>query len=129
MTSLPMNTAATPQQNSRDARFWDKAARKYAAGKIADQAGYERSLRRTRDFLSPDSDVLEIGCGTGSTALKQAPFARHITATDISPEMITIASEKIAKSGPVNVDFIVARAGELPFAPHSFHGPFHPASC
>ena len=31
-----------------DARFWDRTSRKYATAAIADQAGYERTLDRTR---------------------------------------------------------------------------------
>ncbi|WP_338000423.1 hypothetical protein [Chelativorans sp. YIM 93263] len=32
---------------ANDARFWDRTARKYAAGPITDMAGYERTLERT----------------------------------------------------------------------------------
>ncbi len=55
-----------------DAKFWDRAAPKYAASKIADTGGYERSLERMRALLNPDFTVLELGCGTGSTALRLA---------------------------------------------------------
>lgn len=38
-----------------DARFWDRTSRKYALGAIADQAGYERTLDRTRfDILAAE---------------------------------------------------------------------------
>jgi len=37
---------------------------------------------------------LEFGCGTGSTALLHASFVKHMTATDISDEMIEIAKQK-----------------------------------
>ena len=37
-----------------DARFWDKTARKYAASTVSDPDGYERTLERTRAFLTPD---------------------------------------------------------------------------
>ena len=36
-------------------------------------------------------EVLEFGCGTGSTALTLAPNVRHIQATDVSPKMLEIA--------------------------------------
>ncbi|MEL6436263.1 MAG: class I SAM-dependent methyltransferase [Pseudomonadota bacterium] len=115
-------TDMTPTETNADKsrRFWDRMARKYAKGKIADQAGYERSLERTRDFLATDQDVLEIGCGTGTTALHHAPFVRHITGTDISPEMVEIAREKIAETGPLNADFIASTAENLPFPTASF---------
>ena len=36
-----------------DTRFWDRGARKYARGAVADPAGYERTLDRTRGLLLP----------------------------------------------------------------------------
>lgn len=79
-----------------DARFWDRAARKYARSPIADQAGYERTLDRTRSLLRPRDSVLELGCGTGTTALLLAGAVQDYLATDISAEMIAIASGKHA---------------------------------
>lgn len=77
-----------------DARFWDRISRKYAADKIADQAGYERTLDRTRTLLKRDDRVLELGCGTGTTALRLAGDVQSYLATDISAGMIAIAEEK-----------------------------------
>lgn len=79
-----------------DARFWDRASRKYATAAIADPAGYERTLERTRALLGPNIRVLELGCGTGSTALRLAEGVQSYLATDISAEMIAIAEEKHA---------------------------------
>ena len=36
-----------------DARFWDRAARKYARDPIKDMAGYERTVERTKELLAP----------------------------------------------------------------------------
>lgn len=79
---------------TNDAHFWDRAARKYAADPIADMAGYERTLERTRQHLKGSDTVFEFGCGTGTTALRLAGSVERIVATDISGEMITIAREK-----------------------------------
>jgi SAM-dependent methyltransferase len=88
-----------------DERFWNRVARKYAALPIADVAGYERSLERTRSYLRPTDKVLEFGCGTGGTALKLAPSVASIVATDISAEMIAIARERTAAARCANVTF------------------------
>ncbi|PAP96467.1 class I SAM-dependent methyltransferase [Mesorhizobium wenxiniae] len=79
-----------------DARFWDRSSRKYAMGAIADQAGYERTLDRTRALLGSGDRVLELGCGTGTTALRLACDVQDYLATDISAGMIAIANEKHA---------------------------------
>jgi len=77
-----------------DTRVWDKTARSYAKSKISDQQGYQRTLDRTRSLLKPTDRALELGCGTGSTALLLAGHVQSYLATDISPEMIKICEEK-----------------------------------
>ncbi|CAN7234651.1 class I SAM-dependent methyltransferase [Bosea sp. LjRoot237] len=81
---------------ANDARFWDRSSRNYAKSPISDQAGYERTLERTRALLKPDDRILELGCGTGTTALRLAGGVTSYLATDLSTEMIAIANEKHA---------------------------------
>lgn len=95
---------------ANDARFWDRISRRYAKGAIADQAGYERSLERTRALLKPDDQVLELGCGTGSTALRLAGDVRRYLATDISAGMIAIAKEKLSAEPVPPLEFQIATA-------------------
>lgn len=96
--------------STSDARFWDKISRKYAADTIADQAGYERTLDRTRALLRPDDRVLELGCGTGTTALRLAGDVRSYLATDISPGMIAIAEKKRSANPIPELSFHTATA-------------------
>lgn len=93
-----------------DARFWDRISRKYAKDAIADQGSYERSLDRTRALLKPDDRVLELGCGTGSTALRLAGDVQSYLATDLSTEMIAIAREKQSADRTPTLAFEVATA-------------------
>lgn len=95
---------------SGKARFWDRIARKYAADPIADMPGYEATLRRVQGLLSTGMNVLEIGCGTGSTALRLAPFTRRLLATDVSTGMVAIAREKLAAEPLPQLAFAVADA-------------------
>lgn len=95
-----------------DARFWDRISRKYANDVIADQGGYERTLERTRALLQPDDHVLELGCGTGSTALRLAGDVRRYLATDLSAGMIAIAREKLSASPVPGLAFEVATADD-----------------
>jgi SAM-dependent methyltransferase len=85
---------------ARSARFWDKAARKYAASTIADLPGYEHTLQRVRERLQPTDRVLELGCGTATTALRLAPATAHYTAADLSPAMVDIARQKLVGAPP-----------------------------
>lgn len=80
----------------RDEQFWDRLAEKYAQTKIADPGGYERTLASTSALLKPGDRVLELGCGTGTTALRLAGSVQSYLATDISAEMIAIARKKHA---------------------------------
>lgn len=86
-------------------RFWDRHAKGYAKRPVADEASYQHKLELTRERLTPEMDVLELGCGTGSTALVHAPYVRHIIAVDISAKMLEIARQKAKTSGIANVSF------------------------
>ena len=105
---------------ANDARFWDRIARKYAADPLADVAGYERTLERTRHYLKGDETAFEFGCGTGTTALKVAPSVGRIVATDISGEMIAIAREKTEAEGCSNAEFEVATPDAAPWPDETF---------
>lgn len=103
-----------------DARFWDRAARKYATDPIKDMAGYERTLVRARAYLTGNETAYEFGCGTGTTALRLAPFVGRIVATDISPEMIAIARERMQAEGCANAVFDVGTPDTAPWPDGTF---------
>jgi arsenite methyltransferase len=104
-----------------DARFWNGIAEKYAAKPVADARAFERKKAIAREHLRPDSNVLELGCGTGTLALEMARHAGQIQALDISAEMLRIADQKREAQGVSNVTF---RQGTLdgshPYPPESF---------
>jgi ubiquinone/menaquinone biosynthesis C-methylase UbiE len=87
------------------AEFWDEHADGYAKKPIKNVESYHETLERTRKHLSASDHVLELGCGTGTTALLLAPCVKHIRASDISSRMIAIAREKAATQGVCNVRF------------------------
>jgi 2-polyprenyl-3-methyl-5-hydroxy-6-metoxy-1,4-benzoquinol methylase len=92
--------------------FWDRIAPRYARQPVADPAAYEAKLTDVIARLHPRDRVLEIGCGTGSTALRMAPHSGHVTASDISERMIEIAHAKLVDGAPANVDFVKADAAD-----------------
>ena len=87
------------------ARFWDRMAERYSKQPVADEVAYQKKLQITREYLRPDMDVLEFGCGTGSTAIAHAPYVKHIRATDVSSKMIEIARDKARAQKIENVTF------------------------
>lgn len=99
-------------ENKDLSSFWNGVARRYAAMPMRNQASYEATLERIRAHLKPSDRVLELGCGTGSTALRLAPLVAHYTATDYSAEMIAIAGEKQAEGDVTNLDFVVVQVAE-----------------
>lgn len=89
----------------KSAKFWDKIAERYSKQPIADEATYQKKLQVTREYFRPDMDVLEFGCGTGSTAIAHAPYVKHIQAIDVSSKMIAIAQGKADANSVANVTF------------------------
>lgn len=106
--------------SSKDATFWNSTARKYAARPISNDAVYQQKLDMTRRYFTPESEVLEMGCGTGSTALLHAPYVKHIRAIDFSSEMIAIAKEKAAEQGVKNVTFDVGTYEDTELPPNHY---------
>ncbi len=89
----------------QSAKFWDKIAERYSKRPIADEAAYQKKLQVTREYFQRDMEVLEFGCGTGSTAIIHAPYVKHIHAIDISSKMIEIAQGKADAEKVTNVTF------------------------
>lgn len=91
--------------------FWDKMAPKYAESQMRSVDDYEHTLARTLSYLTPQMRVLEMGCGTGTTALRLAPHVKALVGTDQSSEMIRIARDKAADEHS-NLEFRVLGAAE-----------------
>ena len=91
-----------------DAAFWDKLAEGYAKQPVENPEAFDRKIEFTKDRMTPDSVVLDIGCGTGSLALRLAPCAAHVHGLDLSGEMIRIAEDK---AGAQNVDNVTFHVG------------------
>ncbi len=73
--------------------------------------------------ISPDMEVLEIGCGIGDTACYIAQNLvpnGHVTAFDQSAALIEIADRQAAELGLENITFICAKAQDFPFPAERF---------
>jgi len=90
---------------SMTAMFWNKVAKGYSKKPIDDEAGYQKKLQVTREYFRQDMEVLEFGCGTGSTAIAHAPYVKSILAIDVSSKMLEIAQGKAETKNIENVTF------------------------
>lgn len=106
-------------QETPQAAFWNGMARRYAAIPVRSPENWEKTLELTRARLSPQAEVLELGCGTGSTALRLAPHVARYTGTDDASRMVEIAREKLAETPVDGLKFETARTGDasLPTGP------------
>ncbi|HNN55034.1 MAG TPA: metalloregulator ArsR/SmtB family transcription factor [Novosphingobium sp.] len=65
-------------------------------------------------------ELLDVGTGTGRMAELFAPRARHVTAFDMSPEMLRIARTRLQDLPAEKVELVQGDFAALPFAEASF---------
>lgn len=98
---------------NKSTKFWNKIAQRYSKQAVTDVEAYQKKLTITQQYLKPDMEILEFGCGTGSTAIAHASFVKKIKAIDISTKMIEIAQTKAEKQDIKNVSFEVGDIDDL----------------
>jgi ubiquinone/menaquinone biosynthesis C-methylase UbiE len=87
----------------RNARTFDAEQDKFAFVRLPEK----KIVRETLDaLLRPGQMVLEIGAGTGRFTMLIAPRVRHVTAVDISANMLAELAEKMEKERLGNIDLI-----------------------
>jgi ubiquinone/menaquinone biosynthesis C-methylase UbiE len=74
--------------------------------------------------ISPNSRVLDVGCGFGGLTLLLAKLCPSVqfVGIDLEPECINGAKSSAAKLNLTNVDFQEGDAANMPFEPNSFDG-------
>jgi len=112
--------------NTAMGEYWNQVAgpRWVARAGLQEARNIEVAHLLQREAVpQPGERVLDIGCGTGATAI---PFAQamapngHVTGIDISEPMLTQARENIAKAGVSNITLIRADAQVHRFPADSF---------
>lgn len=90
-----------------DTKFWDGISERYARKPVANPQAFERKIEVTAALIGQHGTVLDIGCGTGSLALRLAPHAAAVHGLDASSRMIDIARRKAAAQQVANASFHV----------------------
>lgn len=86
--------------------------------------------RVVKDTVQPGQRFLEVGCGTGVSALTAARLGAHVVATDMNPHAVTLLQHN-AKQNGLQVD---AREADLmegvegPFDVVAFNPPYLPTA-
>lgn len=109
------------EKSFHDDRFSDDSSRaptkKFYDG---NQASFEYYYGRVSD-ITPPVNVLEYGCGTGSSAFELASRGATVTGIDISPVAIEVAEKEAASQGcSANTTFVEANAEDTQLPAGSF---------
>ena len=65
--------------------------------------------------------ILDIGCGGGRTSFYLAGLGNKVTAIDLSPDLIKVAKQRLAKE-PADIEFYVKDAQNLNYSDSFFDG-------
>lgn len=86
----------------------------------AHPGGFEATLRLFRNEpISPNSRILEVGCGTGRTACYLTEQGFNVTAIDIHENMLNKARARSEAMG-LDINFLKADVCSLPFEDNQF---------
>lgn len=102
-----MNEATSPVGQVDAREHWDRSAPVYASdeghrrfGRFLDlyEEGCWRYIKRVLPAVG-SSVILEAGCGTGRWVVRLAPLGYRMVLSDLSPEMVRYAREKVERLG------------------------------
>lgn len=97
----------------KEAETWDRLSSRY--DRVVGL--FDRSYPRVRELLRRDlagrEHVLEVAAGTGQFTFDLAQVAGRVTATDVSPEMVSRLDVRLRDQGVKNVETAVMNACEL----------------
>ncbi len=106
--TTPEKAAGTPPEGGKD--FWNEKAKtfpRYEAGEDNYEAGILRIIREYGvDFRG--RTVLDVGCGCGMYTIRLAKEARHVTAVDISEQMLHILRHDAESHGLSNIRYVLS---------------------
>nr|WP_187286181.1 methyltransferase domain-containing protein [Methanothermus fervidus] len=85
---------------------WDSRAKKFNKAIKCNNDYSINVLKRIK--LDPEWSVLDVGCGPGTLAIPIAKEVKHVTAVDISKEMLKLLKKNAEKEGISNINIVNA---------------------
>lgn len=107
-----------------EAHIWDRLAGRYDTLVRLFDTSYGQIRARLAQDLPEGGRVLELAAGTGQFTLDLARRASHLTATDVSPEMVERLRHRLAREGFPQVDCAVMSAYDIDAPDASFDAVF-----
>ncbi|MGH9924356.1 MAG: class I SAM-dependent methyltransferase [Nitrososphaeraceae archaeon] len=103
-----MSTLDSKQYKEEERQNWDSVANNWQKWRKVIERGAEKVSRRLIELaeIKPSSRVLDIATGIGEPAITAANLVGsngHILATDISPQMLSVAKQRAISLGLQNV--------------------------
>jgi len=83
-------------ESAKLARYWGRLAKVYDDSALLAGGTYPPIVEKLKDEFGPQDRVLDVGAGTGLLTVHIAPLVAHVTCTDIAPEMLEKAKERLA---------------------------------
>ncbi|WP_459798745.1 class I SAM-dependent methyltransferase [Herbidospora sp. RD11066] len=80
----------------------------------------ENSAAYLLPHLTPETTLLDVGCGPGTITADLASRVAHVTATEIGPDELDLARAEAERRGTPNVTFEVADVHALPYPDKRF---------
>lgn len=120
-------TTAAAGIREKQRRHWDAVASGWGAWLEWTERNFEPLTVWLRDAAGwrPPARILDVACGAGYPALAAARAVApggQVVATDLSPAMIAVASDRARAEGLANIEFRVRDAEDLEWEEAAFDG-------
>ncbi len=105
--------AAYARLGRTSADFWDRRARGFHRA-TKDTIADDPLFLRLRDEVTPQTNVLDVGAGTGRFTLALAPQAQHIIAVEPNATMLDYLRRDASEQGLTNISSVQATWQDAP---------------
>lgn len=86
---------------NKNEKYWNERAATYDEKVMPSYSdAYKKTFEKSMAYCKAGDEVLEVACGTGILTLQLAKKVKHITAVDISEEMIAKLRQKAGSDYP-----------------------------